>query len=98
MTSTPPDSNVFDRLEKLLEFPAAFPLKVMGIRVDHFAQEIFELVRTYIPEFDAAAMDMKVSSKGTYLSLTLNLTVQTREQLEGVYKAVSVHPLVKIVL
>jgi uncharacterized protein len=92
------DSSAFDRLEKLLVFPAVFPLKVMGLRVDNFAQEISTLVRTHIPDFDPSSIEMRSSSKGTYLSVTVNLNVSSRVQLETVYKAVSTHPLVKIVL
>jgi uncharacterized protein len=92
------DSAAFDRLEQLLVFPAAFPLKVMGLRVDHFAQEIATVVCTHIPDFDPGSIEMRASSKGTYLSVTLNLVVNSRHQLESVYKAVSAHPLVKIVL
>jgi uncharacterized protein len=79
-------------------FPTVFPLKVMGLRVDSFAQEISTLVRTYIPEFDPASIEIRSSSKGTYLSVTLNLNVSSRIELEAIYKAVSAHPLVKIVL
>lgn len=92
------DSSAFDRLEKLLGFPTVFPLKVMGLRVENFAQEIAEVVRTHIPEFDPASVEMRSSSKGTYLSVTLSLNVSSRGQLEAVYRAVSAHPLVKIVL
>ena len=37
-------SNVFDRLEQLLEFPVDFPLKIMGRRVDGFAQAMTPVV------------------------------------------------------
>jgi uncharacterized protein len=88
----------FDRLEKLIEFPTVFPLKVMGVRVDHFAQEICKCVQTHLPDFDPAGIEMRSSSKGTYLSVTLMLAVNSRQELEAVYKAVSSNPLVKIVL
>jgi uncharacterized protein len=94
----PLDGAAFDRLEQLLVFPTVFPLKVMGLRVDHFAQEICKVVGTYIPDFDPSKIEMRVSSKGTYLSVTLSLDVVSRSQLEAVYRAVSAHPLVKIVL
>jgi uncharacterized protein len=96
--AAPLDRAAFDRLEKLLVFPTSFPLKVMGLRVDHFAQEITELVKTHIPDFDPSKIEMRVSSKGTYLSVTLNLNVSSRVQLEAIYMAVSAHSLVKIVL
>lgn len=70
----------------------------MGLRVDNFAQEISRLVRTCIPEFDPAGIEIRSSSKGTYLSVTLNLQVNSRAQLESVYTAVSTHPFVKIIL
>jgi uncharacterized protein len=92
------DSAAFDRIEKLLEFPTIFPLKVMGLRVDHFAQEISKVVSTHISSFDPSTIEMRASSKGTYLSVTLMLRVESRIQLEAVYKDVSAHPLVKIVL
>jgi uncharacterized protein len=92
------DSDAFDRIEKLLEFPAVFPLKVMGLRVDQFAQEISKVVSTHISDFDPGTIEMRASSKGTYLSVTLMLKVESRIQLEAVYRDVSAHPLVKIVL
>jgi len=88
----------FDRLEQLLEFPADFPLKVMGARVDGFAQAIADLTREHVPSFDPARMELRVSSKGTYLSLTLALRVDSRAQLEGLYEALIAHPMVRIVL
>ena len=88
----------FDRLERLLEFPVDFPLKVMGARVDGFAQAIADLTRLHVPGFDPARMELRVSSKGTYLSLTLMLRVESRAQLEGLYEALIAHPLVRIVL
>ena len=65
----------FDRIEQLLEFPADFPLKVMGQRVDGFAQAISALVTEHIPAFDPAGIELRTSSRGTYLSLTLPLRV-----------------------
>ena len=90
--------SVFDRLEKLIEFPTLFPLKVMGHRVDDFAQQLTELVTTHLPSFDPTLIEMRASSKGTYLSLTMMLPVSSRQELETVYKAVSAHPLVKVIL
>ena len=98
----PPDStaisDTFDRIEKLLVFPADFPLKVMGRRVDGFAQAISALVAEHMPQFDPATIELRSSSKGTYLSLTLLLRVESRVQLEAVYRAIAAHPWVRVVL
>lgn len=91
-------SAAFDRLEKLLEFPVDFPLKVMGRRVDDFAQSVSAIVREHVPGFDPATMELRASSQGTYLSVTVVVRVDSREQLERLYRALSTHPLVSVVL
>lgn len=93
-----PFTGAFDRIEKLLEFPVDFPIKVMGKRVDDFAQTIAALVRSHVPGFDAATMELRSSSNGTYLSVTVNVHVASRAQLEGLYRALSEHPMVRVVL
>jgi putative lipoic acid-binding regulatory protein len=99
MTDTPASpGSVFDRLEKLLEFPCDFPLKIMGRRVDGFAQAISDLVREHAPDFDPGTMVLKPSSQGTWLSLTVVVRIESRAQLEALYRAVAGHPMVRVVL
>ena len=88
----------FDRIEQLLEFPVDFPLKVMGRRVDDFAQQISDLVRTHVPGFDPATIELRPSSQGNWLSLTLTVHIESRAQLEALYRELGTHPLVRIVL
>ncbi len=92
------DPGVFDRLERLLEFPVDFPLKIMGRRVDGFAQSIADLVREHAPDFDPGTMELRSSSQGNYLSLTVVVRLHSRAQLQSLYEALSAHPLVRIVL
>jgi len=50
------------------------------------------------PTFHAGKMDMRPSAKGTYLSLTVTVRATSREQLDNLYRALSSHPMVKVVL
>ena len=84
--------------ESLLEFPCAFPLKIMGRREDNFAQTIAEIVIIHAPDFDMASMELRPSRNGTYLSLTCTITAVSREQLDNIYREISAHPLVKFML
>jgi len=84
--------------ESLLKFPCDFPIKVMGQRQDGFAQTVLEVVLRHAPDFDAAAMEMRPSTKGNYLSLTCTFRAVSREQLDALYRELSAHPLVKVVL
>ena len=82
----------------LLEVPCAFPIKIMGARVDDFAQTVLEVVLRHAPDFDAAAMQMRPSSKGNYLSITCTVNATSQAQLDALYVELSSHPLVKVVL
>lgn len=81
-----------------LQFPTAFPIKVMGRRVDAFAQEVVAVVRAHAPDFDASTLEMRTSKDGNYLSVTATINATSRQQLDDLYRALTSHPLVKIVL
>jgi putative lipoic acid-binding regulatory protein len=82
----------------LLQFPTDFPIKVMGRREDAFVAEITAVVRRHAPDFDIATIEIRSSSKGNYLGLTATIRARSREQLDALYRELTAHPLVKIVL
>jgi len=88
----------FDRLAQLLEFPVDFPLKVLGQRVDGFEAAIAGIIDRHVPGFDPARFESRASAKGTYLSLTTVLAIESREQLESLHRELTAHPWVKVVL
>ena len=84
--------------QSLIEYPSDFPIKIMGIMQESFAQTMVEVVTIYDPTFHAGKMEMRPSSKGNYLSLTVTILAVNREQLDNLYRALSSHPMVKMVL
>ncbi|TAH50571.1 MAG: DUF493 family protein [Betaproteobacteria bacterium] len=84
--------------QSLLEFPCDFPIKVMGARVDGFAQAVLEVVLVHAPDFDAATMEMRPSSKGNYLAITCTFRAVSQEQVDNLYRSLTSHPMVKVVL
>jgi uncharacterized protein len=84
--------------ESLLTFPCTFPIKVMGRTQDGFAQAILDVVNRHAPDFDAATLEMRASSAGNYLSLTCTINATSREQLDNLYRDLSSHPMVALVL
>jgi putative lipoic acid-binding regulatory protein len=87
-----------DPAESLIEYPSDFPIKIMGATQDQFAQTIVELVIMHDPDFHAGKMKMRPSSGGNYLALTVTVRATSREQLDNLYRALSSHPMVKVVL
>lgn len=82
----------------LIEYPCDFPIKIMGEMHEAFAQTILEVVLQHDPHFEAAKMEMRPSSKGKYLSLTVTVRATSREQLDNLYRVLTSHPMVKVVL
>ena len=101
-TSSPPPANGLGtpptdpRKDSLIEYPSRFPIKVMGAKVDGFVHAITELARQFDPDFDASTIELRDSRAGNYLGVTITAT--SREQLDDLYRALSSHPLVKVVL
>ena len=82
----------------IMQFPMDFPIKIMGKRVDAFADEVVAVVRAHAPDFDPATLEMRTSRNGNYLSVTATIHAESRPQLDALYRALSSHPLVTLVL
>jgi putative lipoic acid-binding regulatory protein len=84
--------------QSLLEFPCDFPLKIMGANAEGFAQSIAELVCAHAPDYDATTIEMRTSKAGNYLALTCTVRATSQAQLDDLYRALTAHPMVKVVL
>jgi putative lipoic acid-binding regulatory protein len=85
-------------VDSLIEYPCDFPIKIMGAMQDAFAQTMADVVSSHDPEFHAGKLEMRPSTKGNYLSLTVTVRATSRQQLDDLYRALSSHPMVKMVL
>jgi len=95
-TSSPPSPDI-DR-PSLIPYPCAFPIKVMGLNNDHLVGAITHIARQFDPEFDATTVELRPSKAGHYLGVTITVNATSREQLDELYRTLSTHPLVKVVL
>ena len=84
--------------ESLIEYPSDFPIKVVGIMHDEFTDRIVQMIIEHDPTFDAGKVEMRPSSQGNYLSLTVTVRATSHEQLDNLYRALSGHEMVKFVL
>ena len=82
----------------LIEYPSAFPIKVMGAHVAGFTEAIVAVAQRFDPGFDPVTVESRPSRGGNYLGLTITITATSREQLDALYRALSSHPMVKVVL
>ena len=84
--------------ESLIEYPCRFPIKVMGAHHPEFVGAICEVVRRFEPAFDPSTVAINQSKGGNYLGLTVGVWVTDRAQLDDLYRALTSHPMVKVVL
>lgn len=82
----------------LIVYPSAFPIKVMGVNAPGFHDAIVQIARQFDPGFDATGVEHRPSKAGNYLGLTITVTATSREQLDELYRTLSTHPMVKVVL
>ena len=86
------------RTDSLIEYPSLFPIKVMGVKVDGFVGAVTDIAKQFDPTFDATTIELRESKGGHYLGVTLTITAASREQLDALYRTLTSHPMVKVVL
>jgi putative lipoic acid-binding regulatory protein len=84
--------------ETALRYPLDFPIKVMGRREPRLVQTVVDIVRRHAPDFDPATVEMRVSKKNSYLSVTCVVRATSRDQLDALYRELCDHPAVVMVL
>jgi putative lipoic acid-binding regulatory protein len=84
--------------QSLIDYPSRFPIKVMGVNVDGFVHAITTIAKEFDPDFDASTVEIRPSSGNKYLGVTVTVTATSREQLDELYRTLSTHPMVKVVL
>ena len=84
--------------ETLLEFPCRFSIKIMGAKHPEFAVQILETVRLHAPDTAEHDMRHRESSQGNYQGVTITINAENKEQLDNIYRALTSHPMVKVVL
>ena len=70
----------------------------MGLHTDDLVQAITHIARQFDPAFDATTVELRPSKGGKYLGVTITVTATSREQLDELYRTLSTHPMVKVVL
>jgi putative lipoic acid-binding regulatory protein len=84
--------------DSLIDYPSAFPIKVMGEKKEGLIEAVTSIARFFDPAFDASTIELRESSGGRYQGVTITITATSREQLDELYRTLSTHPMVKVVL
>ncbi len=82
----------------LIEYPCDFPIKVFGAAHPDFAQAIATVVQAHDAGFEATTIGVSNSKTSRYICLTCTVQATSREQLDALYRDLTSHPMVKMVL
>ena len=78
--------------ESLLEFPCDLDIKAVGKSSSEFPNTILELVQKHAPEVGMQSLRSRESSGGKYISVTITLYAQSKDQMDRIYSDMTAHP------
>lgn len=81
-----------------IEFPCAYPIRVMGTAHDTFIDEVFAIMQKHAPEITRDNVKERPSSKGTFVSVHIVIEAQGHDHLEAIHLELQAHESVKMVI
>ncbi len=69
-----------------LEFPCEYPIKAMGRTEPEFRALVVDIVAAHAGRVRADQVRVRASSGGNFQSVTVTVRIESRAQLEGVYR------------
>ena len=87
-----------DQEESLLEFPCEIVVKAMGLADDRFEQLVYELVHAHVPNLGENAVRTRPSKGGKYLSVSVKVMAESRQQMDAIYQDLTAHEKVLMAL
>lgn len=84
------------RFDELIDFPSVQTFKVMGVAHEHLPTHVVGCLQEHAPG-DYAPI-IKPSTKGNYHSVSVKVTVTSKEHMELIYTELAKLELVRVVL
>lgn len=66
-----------------ITYPCEVPIKAMGLMHDNFIADVVAIVRRHVPS--VTPNEVTTRTNGKYVSVTVNITADSRAQLEAIY-------------
>lgn len=84
--------------ESPLRFPCVFPIKVMGRHAPDFETRVVAMIGAHVGAIPAHSVRTRPSSQGRFLSVTVTIIAESRDQLDDIYRSLSASEHVLFVL
>jgi len=82
----------------LIQFPCDFTIKVFGLSNVEFEGAALSIIHKHAPNLSGRALQIRPSKNGKYLALSITVFVDSKEQLDNIYRELSSSPHILMVL
>lgn len=81
-----------------MNFPSVFPVKVMGANQDDFERLVVEIIRKHASVVEEELVVSRLSRNGRFISVTVHINAESQAQLDDIYRELSAHERVLMML
>ncbi len=81
-----------------MDFPSIFPVKVMGANQDDFEGLVVAIIKKHASLEEKAVISNRVSRNGRFVSITVHVQAESQAQLDAMYRELSAHERVLMML
>lgn len=81
-----------------IEFPCAYPIKVVGDNADDFRDLVVQIMSGFCGPVDDCDVSVKQSRTGKFSSVTVTITATGEQQLQAIFEALKATGRVQMVL
>ncbi|MEX0618462.1 MAG: DUF493 domain-containing protein [Pseudohongiellaceae bacterium] len=93
-----PKSMVTDSDSVKIEFPCAYPIKILGFATDGFETDVVSIVKSHARLSSGHEVTVRPSGKGNYLAVTVIIEATGETQLKCLFDDLMAAESVKLVL
>jgi putative lipoic acid-binding regulatory protein len=90
--------NTNQEAPSLLHFPCEFVIKIFGKASDEFELQALTIIRAHVEDIAEDAIKSRLSKDSKYLALSITVPLDSREQLDAIYRDLSSNPLILMAL
>ncbi len=81
-----------------MNFPCVFPVKVMGANQEDFERLVISLIQKHAVIKAENVTISRLSRNGRFISVTVHINAESQEQLDAIYRELSAHERVLMML
>ena len=84
--------------DSIMSFPCQFPIKAMGMAEEGFDVLVVSIISKHAPDLSEGAVKSRQSQEGKYISVTVIVEAESRQQLDNIYLELTAHEKVLMAL